>query len=244
MILAILQARMSSTRLSGKVLKPIMGRPMIELQIERIHRCRRIDRLIVATSTNSEDKAIIELCSKLCVESYCGSLENVLDRFYQAARGYRPDHIVRLTGDCPLTDPQVIDTLISFYIKQKCDYASNCHPPTLPDGLDAEVFTFSALEQAWKEAIDPREIEHVTPFITNRPNRFKIVNFEYQKDISDLRWTVDEPEDFELVIQIYEALYPVKPEFTFRDILRHLEIHPELMDINRFHKRNIKTLRD
>ncbi len=241
MILAILQARMSSTRLPGKVLKSIMGRPMLELQIERIHRSRMIDRLIVATSIESEDSAIANLCDQLGVDCYTGDLENVLDRFYQAAVKYQPDHVLRLTGDCPLTDPKMIDLLISYYLTQKCDYASNAKPPTLPDGLDAEIFFFDVLEQAWKEATSPREIEHVTPFITRRPKRYIIANYRYKDDISGLRWTVDEPEDFVFVNKVYEALYPVNPHFNTEDILALLKEQPELAEINKHHKRNIKT---
>ena len=241
MILAIIQARMSSTRLPGKVLKSILGYPMLELQIERINRCKKLDQFVVATSIQPEDRPIVDLCQRLGVASFAGSLENVLDRFYQTARKYQADHVVRLTGDCPLAAPELIDELVRFYSQQDCDYASNCRPPTLPDGLDAEIFSFSTLEQAWKEAKDPFELEHVVPFIIHRPERFRMVNYKYYKNISHLRWTVDEPEDFEFVRRIYEALYPMKPDFNTDDVLTLLEQCTELIDINRHHKRNIKT---
>ena len=239
MILAILQARMSSSRLPGKVLKPILRRPMLELQIERVNRCKAIDRLAVATSINNEDRAIVNLCNNLSVDYYCGDLNNVLDRFYQAARHFHADHIVRLTGDCPLIDPEFIDILISFYMEQRCDYASYCRPPTLPDGLDAEIFSFEALEEVWRRAEGPYELEHVVPYIIRHPEQFSIANWEYSDNLSNLRWTVDEPEDFELVRQVFEQLYPKNHAFDMKDILRMLEERPELKTINMHIKRNI-----
>ena len=239
MILGIIQARMSSTRLPGKVLKPILGRPMVALQIERLNRCKRLDKLVVATSIQPDDRPIVDLCQKLEVASYIGNLENVLDRFYQAAKKYQADHIVRLTGDCPLIDPEFIDILISFYMEQRCDYASYCRPPTLPDGLDAEIFSFEALEETWRRAEGPYELEHVVPYIIRHPERFSIANWEYSVNLSNLRWTVDEPEDFELVRQVFEQLYPKNPAFDTKDILRLLEERPELKTINMHIKRNI-----
>ena len=238
MILAILQARMTSSRLPGKVLRPILGRPMLERQIERILRSKRIDRLVVATSLNPEDDAIEALCRRLEVDCFRGDLQNVLDRFYQAARQYDPNHVIRLTGDCPLVDPVLVDKLVDFYLAQKCDYASNCQEPTLPDGLDAEVFSFTVLEQTWKEAELPSHLEHVTPFIRSNPERFKSCCYKYHKDLSHLRWVVDEPEDLEFIRQIYETLYPDEPEFETEDVLALLERKPELVKINRRFERN------
>ena len=233
---AILQARMSSSRLPGKVLKPILGRPMLELLIERLHRCRKIDRLIVATSARPDDAAIVDLCKRLGVDVFVGDLENVLDRFYQAARRYRSEHIVRLTGDCPLNDPKLIDSLIEFYFRQDCDYASNSRPPTLPDGLDAEIFRFQALEQTWREATDRYYLEHVTPFIVSQPGRFNLANYSYEENYSHLRWTVDEPEDFQFVELVYEALYHVNPCFGMKDVLALLKHRPDIHRINSHHK--------
>lgn len=238
MILAVLQARVSSTRFPGKVLKPLLGRPMLERQIERILSCKRIDQLVVATSINPEDDVIEALCNRLGIYCFRGDLENVLDRFYQVAKQYNPNHIVRLTGDCPLTDPVLIDELVDVYLAQECDYASNCQEPTLPDGLDAEVFSFASLEEAWKEAMLPSHLEHVTPFICSNPERFKATYYRYHKNLSHLRWVVDEPEDLEFVRRIYEILYPVKPEFGTEDILALLERKPELAEINKRFKRN------
>ncbi|MFX0200476.1 MAG: cytidylyltransferase domain-containing protein [Candidatus Hodarchaeota archaeon] len=236
--IAILQARMGSSRLPGKVLKPILGRPMLELQIERLRRCKRIDRLVVATSVSPEDQAIADLCHRIGVDCLRGDPENVLDRFYQAAKQYDPRHVVRLTGDCPLADPALIDDLVEFYLSNGCDYASNCHEPSFPDGLDAEILSFSALEQAWREAELPSHLEHVTPFIRAHPERFKIASYRYHTDLSHLRWVVDEPEDLEFVRRVYEALYPIKPEFGTEDILALLKRRPELLKLNEGIRRN------
>ncbi|MEJ2165384.1 MAG: glycosyltransferase family protein [Desulfobacterales bacterium] len=236
--LAILQARMSSTRLPGKVMEPILGRPMIERQIERLMRCRRVDQLIMATSNHPADDDLEILCRRLGVPCFRGDLENVLDRFYQAAKPYNPKHVVRLTGDCPLTDPRLIDELIDFYLESQCDYASNCQEPTLPDGLDAEIFSFAALTQSWQEAVLPSHLEHVTSFIRSHPERFKIGLYKYHKNLSDLRWTVDEPEDLQFAVKVYDKLYPADAEFCTEDILALLEREPELKEINCRFERN------
>ena len=238
MILAILQARYSSTRLPGKVLRPILGKTFLELQLERLKRSKKIDNLVVATSTGSSDHRIQQLCEHLKIECFRGSLNNVLDRYYQAAKKYKPSHIVRLTGDCPLTDPIVIDQCIEFYLKGNYDYVSNTVKPSFPDGLDVEIFKYSVLVKTWKSAILPSEKEHVTPFILKNPLQFKIGSFRQLKDYSDYRWTLDEPEDLELITQIFESLYPSKPNFTTEDIFQLLEKKPKLMNINNKFIRN------
>lgn len=216
----------------------ILGRPMLELQIERILRCKKIDQLIVATSINQEDDPIDTLCKKMEISCFRGDLANVLDRFYQAARRYRPQHVVRLTGDCPLTDPMLIDELIEFYLARKCDYASNCQEPTLPDGLDAEIFSFETLAQTWQEAKLPSHLEHVTQFMNSQPQRFTIASYKYHQDLSRYRWVVDEPEDLEFVRKIYEKLYPSNPEFRTQDIVALLKRNKKLVEINQRFKRN------
>ena len=176
MILGILQARASSRRLPGKVLKPILGRPMLERQIERLRRARRLDGLVVATSTDAGDDAIDALCRSLGVECFRGSLEDVLDRFYRAVLRHAPQSAVRLTADCPLADPAVIDRLVELHAAGGYDYTSNTLVRTYPDGLDAEVVALPCLEAAWREAALPSEREHVTPFIYNRPQRFRLID--------------------------------------------------------------------
>lgn len=232
MILGVLQARISSTRLPGKVLLPLIGEPMLTRQIQRIRRAQKIDRLVVATSEGKEDNPVEELCYGVGVDCYRGSLADVLDRYYRAAALYMPRHVVRLTGDCPLTDWHLIDRTIELAVDGRYDYASNTLNPTWPDGLDVEVATFEALETAWCEAVSPLEREHVTPFITRHPDRFSLGSLENHTDLSAMRWTVDEPRDYELVSRIYDALYPESPAFTTADILRLMSRQPELLELN------------
>lgn len=238
MILAVLQARFSSSRLPGKVLKQILGKPMLARQIERVKRSKLIDHLVVATSDTPSDDPIDYLCEEQGVECYRGNLEDVLDRFYHAARGHAPEHVVRLTGDCPLADPAVIDEVIGFHLKGEFDYSSNTLEPTFPDGLDVEICTFLCLEITWKEAMLPSQREHVTSFIHQQPERFKLGSFTQAENLSQLRWTVDESEDFKLVAEIYEALYPRNSAFTIRDILTLLESDTRLQTINTGYQRN------
>lgn len=238
MILAIIQARVLSTRLPGKVLKRILGKPMLKLQLERVLLATRIDKLIVATSVDPSDEKIKVLCEEMGIPCYRGDLDDVLDRFYQAAKTYDAQHVVRLTGDCPLIDPRVVDQVVEYYLAGGYDYASNTVTPTFPDGLDVEIFRFLALQKAWESALLPSEREHVTPFIRNHTDIFKIGAFRQDLDMSHLRWTVDEPEDFELVSLIYEKLYPSKPGFFTSDILDLLNTEPELIQINKCFERN------
>jgi glutamate-1-semialdehyde 2,1-aminomutase len=237
-ILAILQARVLSSRLPEKVLKPVLGKPMLARQIERVIRSKRIDQLVVATSTDATDDAIEALCLRINIPCFRGSLNDVLDRYYRAAKIWQPHHVVRLTGDCPLADPEIIDAVIDRCLAGSYDYVSNALQPTFPDGLDAEVFLFSVLEQAWKEATLPSQREHVTPFIHQQPERFFIGHYRNTEDLSHLRWTVDEPEDFDLVTRIYEALYLVNPEFRMHDVMSLLQQRPELAAINQEIERN------
>ena len=238
MIMAFIQARTSSTRFPGKVLKPILGKAMLELEVERARACRTIDRVVIVTSDLPEDRQIAELGKRIGIDVFCGSLENVLDRFYQAALKFKPDHIVRLTGDCPLIDAQVVDEMVRLYLEKKCDYGTNCMPPTYPDGLDAEIFSFKVLQEAWKEASLPSHLEHISLFFEEQPDRFKIENLAYSRDLSALRWTVDEPEDFEFVRVVFENLYREKPLFRMDDVLDLLRRKPELALLNKRFTRN------
>jgi len=233
MIVAILQARMSSTRLPGKVLKPILGKPMIERQIERLRLSNKIDRLVVATSNESGDDAISNYCQQINVGCYHGDLHNVLSRYYHAARAYQATTVVRLTADCPLADASVIDDVIEQHLTQGNDFTSNTKPSTFPDGLDVEVMQFSALEAAFKQTNDPFDCEHVTPYISKHPELFKIACHKHEPDLSHHRWTVDNREDFELVKFVYEQLYPQNPNFSTDDIYQLLERNPQVYDLNR-----------
>lgn len=205
---------------------------MLERQIERLRRAKRIDRLVLATSDRAEDDCVAQLAERVGVASHRGSLENVLDRFYTAATPYRPQWIVRVTGDCPLADWKVIDRCIDFALAGDFDYASNTLRPTWPDGLDVEVCTYAALETAWREAESAFETEHVMPFIARRPGRFRLGSFENSMDFSALRWTVDEPADLAFVRCIYGLLYPTNPAFTTDDVLALLEDKPDLARVN------------
>ena len=229
---AIVQARTASSRLPGKVLLPIMGVPMLVRQIDRLNRSREIGRLVVATSTDASDDPILDACDRAAVACFRGSPTDVLDRVVQAARPHRPESVVRLTGDCPLTDPSVVDQAIRMFDTGGYDYVSNITPPTFPDGLDVEVIRFECLEEAAKEATAPSHREHVTVFIRMNPARYRLGNLAWSIDLSHLRWTVDEPGDFEFVRRVYERLHPSKPDFTIDDVLCLIREDPAMDAIN------------
>ena len=237
-VLAILQARMSSSRLPGKVMADLAGEPMLARQVERLRRCRTLDRLVLATSTEPADDALAAMAPRIGIDCFRGSLDDVLDRFHAAAAGRGADHIVRLTADCPLADPALIDRLVELHVAGGHDYSSNTLTPGYPDGLDAEVMRTEALEAAWREATLPSEREHVTRFLYTRPDRFRLGSLAGDTDLSDQRWTVDTPEDLALVRAVYAALYPANPSFGTQNILDFLAAHPEIAALNRVHRRN------
>ena len=237
-VTAIIQARMASTRLPGKVMKEVLGRPLLSYLIERVRCCKDIEDVILATTLNYEDDPIASFGSNQGVDVFRGSENNVLERYYKAATSFGARHIMRITADCPLIDPELLDILIEYYFVQKYDYVSNAVNPTLPDGLDAEIFTFKALDYAHKHAVLPSELEHVTPYIRNHPEVFKTGNWTHHDDLSQLRWTVDEPEDFEFVRQVIEILYPVNRSFRMNDVLDIIHQRPDLAQINAHITRN------
>ena len=204
-VVAILQARCSSTRLPNKILKEIMGKAMIQHQLERVNRCKYIDQLVVATSTEQSDSKLEELCVKLNTSIYRGNLNNVLDRFYQTALITKADIVVRLTGDCPLADPDLIDEVIQMHIKEQNNYTSNVETETFPDGLDVEVFNFHDLKDAWDNACTTSDLEHVTPYIRNN-RKIKKGSYISKNNYSNYRWTVDEPRDLDFIKEIYSIL--------------------------------------
>ena len=238
MILAIIQARLSSSRLPRKVLKSILGKPMLLHQLERLQHSQIIDKLIVATSIEASDDSIEEMCVDNDIEVFRGSLYNVLDRFYQCSISYNPEHIVRLTGDCPLIDCEIVDQVIQYHLDEKSTYTSNCHPPTFPDGLDVEVFKFSALEEACRFAKLPSELEHVVPYIRNNLDLSDKRNFEFRVDLSTHRWTVDELNDLRFVKEVYAELYPKNKKFNMQSVLNLLKVKPYLKKINNHIVRN------
>ena len=232
MILAILQARLSSSRLPGKVMLPLLGRPMILRQIERLRRSRRIDRLMVATSTEASDDPLAAMLSAEGVDVSRGPLNDVLGRFVQAARPHRPDWIIRLTADCPLADPVLVDRVIGETLASGADYGSNALKPTFPNGLEAECVRFALLEALDAAPRTDAEREHVTFAIYREPGRHCLHSVESAEPLGHHRWTVDEPRDFALVERVYEALYPQDPAFTTADILAFLAAHPEISALN------------
>ena len=232
MILGILQARTSSTRLPEKVLAGVLGQPMLSRQIERLQRAERLDALLVATSAERGDDAIEELCGAIGTDCFRGSLEDVLDRFYRAAASRAPTHVVRLTGDCPLADPAVVDRVIARHLDGGFDYTSNALERSFPDGLDVEVVRMPCLAEAWREARLPSEREHVTPFLYHRPERYALGSVRNERDLGALRWVVDEAPDLAFVRRVYEELYPADPGFGMEDVLALLERQPEIAALN------------
>lgn len=204
MILAILQARMSSSRLPGKVLKTINGKPILAYEIDRIKQSKKIDKIVLATSMNPEDDLLETLAQENHIDCYRGDLQNVLKRFYDCASTYQADTIVRLTGDCPLIDPVIIDDVITLFQNEKADYASNAIERTYPDGLDVEVFSFQTLNNAYLNAQKENEKEHVTKYIHTHPESFKIAHLKNDIDYSYIRWTLDTIDDFYFFKYFYE----------------------------------------
>ena len=229
---------MSSTRLPGKVMAPILGRPMLMRQLERVGRAQCFDKLLVATSSSSSDDAIARLCADHAITCFRGALHDVMDRFVQAARPHSAEHLVRLTADCPLADSDVIDRVVEHHLNGGFDYTSNSRERTFPHRLDAEVCRYACLEQAWRDSTAPFEREHVTPYLW-ASGRFRVGQLCQETDQSHHRWTVDFQEDLELVREIYAALYPSDRAFTTDDVMRLLAERPELTVLNAARRRSV-----
>jgi spore coat polysaccharide biosynthesis protein SpsF len=230
-IVAIIQARMESTRLPGKVLMDIQGQTMLASVVRQVRRAKKLDDIVVATTDRPADDAIIEACRQLGVAGFRGDSEDVLSRYYHAARQHQAQVIVRITADCPLIDPGIIDQIVTVFRENDVDYASNTLTRSYPRGLDVEVFSMSALEQAWREADRQHYREHVTPFFYQNPGRFKLKAISCKDDYSHFRWTVDRQEDLELVREIYRRL-PVDHR-SWTEIVALVNATPELLEINR-----------
>ena len=239
-VVAILQARTSSSRLPGKVLAPILGRPMILHQIERVRRARATSRLIIATSLDPSDDALAALLRAISVSVHRGPKDDVLSRFADALEAHAPNatHVIRLTGDCPFAEPSVIDEVVGRHIETNSDFTSNALVPSFPDGLDVEVVRADVLRIAAREARLPSEREHVMPFVWSRPERFKLTTVRSPVDLSHLRWTVDTQRDLTLVTAVFEALYPGNPNFGTTEILDLFARRPELSQLNAGQDRN------
>jgi spore coat polysaccharide biosynthesis protein SpsF len=225
---------MGSTRLPGKVLRDIEGKPMLEWVIERLKMSKLVDQIIVAVASGEENKSIVKLCKSHGVSIFIGSEEDVLDRYYQAAKKFNADVIVRITSDCPLIDPQIVDKVINVYLenKNKADYVSNTLHRTYPRGLDVEVFTFKSLERAWKKAKKPYQREHVTPYFYENPRLFRCLNVRNEENLSSMRWTVDEERDLKFVREVYKRFKDKSTIPLMKDILEVLKKEPYLEQIN------------
>ncbi|MEC7840515.1 MAG: glycosyltransferase family protein [Chlamydiota bacterium] len=230
----IVQARMGSTRLPGKSMMEILDRPMLSYTLERLKRCKYADEIMVATTNHPRDKKIVDFCRSQNTYSFVGSEEDVLDRYYQAALASGADVIVRVTGDCPFVDPTLIDSIVDNFNQRypAYDYASNVMKRTYPRGLDVEVFSMRCLEQMNRYARAPEEREHVTLYVHNHPDRFKVMSITQDEDASFHRWTVDTEDDFKLAKLIIEELYPVKRDFSTKDILLAFEKNPKWIGVN------------
>ena len=236
MVLAIMQARTSSSRFPRKVLKPILGKPMIVHEWERLKRSACIQAIVLATSKDASDDDLAGICQSYGVKVFRGCLDDVLTRYYQCALMESPDHVVRITGDCPVLDHDVVDKVIRQHMDEGNDYTVTTN--NFPDGLDTEVLKFTALKKAAEEAMLPSEREHVTPYIRNHPDIFQIGYTEADGNWSTERWTVDEPRDFSFIEKIYESLYSAKADFNMYDVLELLRKRPELREINQGIGRN------
>lgn len=234
-VVAIIQARMSSTRLPGKVLLDLGGRSVLSRMVERVKGSKLVTRVVIATTIDPTDNPIIELCQQENIDVFRGSLPDVLDRYYQAARFYDAHIVVRLTGDCPLIDPQLIDQTITALIDQNADFSCNRLPPpfhrTYPIGLDVEVCTFAALEKAWREAVEKHDREHVLPYLYEVEGRFKVVQLNHTEDLGSLRWTLDTHEDYSLLCEVIHRLGN-RNDFSWLEVLELFHQDPELASIN------------
>ncbi len=231
-VVAIVQARMGSTRLPGKVLKEIDGETMLARVVQRLSRSNLVDELLVATTDRPVDEAIVEECRRCSAQVFQGDENNVLDRYFRAAQLSKAEVVVRVTSDCPLIDPEVTDKTIAAFLEQTPDYASNCVVRTYPRGLDTEVMTVQALERAWRAADQPYHRMHVTPYLYEHPGEFKILSVTGEADFSQHRWTVDTPEDLEFVRAIY-ARFKDRDDFRWPDVLALLDREPALTELNR-----------
>lgn len=235
-IVALVQARMGSTRLPNKVMKPIGEIPMIELLLSRLSKAEEISQIVVATAVDERNKPLVAHVNQLGYACEQGSENDVLDRFVQAARTHQADVVVRITGDCPLVDPVLVDDTIRQFTKANVDYFSNTNPPTYPDGLDIEVCTFSALEKAWQETNKPFDREHVTPYLREN-EQFTRASIQHHEDLSALRWTVDEAADFAVIEAVFQHFHPCT-DFSWQEVLALQKQQPNIFDKNQHLIRN------
>lgn len=254
-IITIIQARTGSSRLPGKVLLPILNRPLLLRMIDRVKNSK-LENIIIATSKSPADDIIERLCDQEEIVVYRGSNEDLLDRHYKAALPYHPDAVVKIPSDCPLIDPNVINRVLKYYLDYHYifDYVSNLHPGSYPDGNDVEIMSFKALSKAWDSASKSYEREHTTPYFWENPDIFQIGNITWETGMDysmTHRFTIDYEEDYIFIKKVYEELYPANPMFSLEDILLLLKRKPEIFNINkkfaginwyRYHLNELKTI--
>lgn len=235
--IVIIQARMNSERLPGKVLLPLAGKPMLGRIVERIRTCKRIDDLIIATTKNPIDDIVVTVAKTSGCAVFRGDEYDVLSRYYYAATTMNANVVIRITADCPFIDPFIIDEMVKRFKKRNtgnntCDYLSNIVKRTFPRGLDVEIFRYDILEKIFKVATDITHREHVTMYIHMNPKEFAIENYEANENMSSLRWTVDEKADYSMAVKVYDYLFPQNNNFRYNDILKLMQQHPEISVIN------------
>jgi spore coat polysaccharide biosynthesis protein SpsF len=231
-IVAIIQARMGSTRLPGKVLKDLGGETVLARVVARVRRSQEIGEVVIATTREPEDEAIVDECRRLSARVFRGEVHDVLDRYYQAAKEEKAEAIVRITSDCPLIEPEITDATIRAFLDSRPDYASNVLERTYPRGLDTEIMIWDALSRSWREAKQPHQREHVTPYIYENAGRFTLLSVKGDIDYSSHRWTLDQPEDLAFLRAVYERMGD-DGGFSWRDVLALLEREPGLIELNR-----------
>lgn len=240
MISAIIQARVDSTRLPNKIFAEIEGQPLIWHVVNRLKKSKYLDSIIIATTVNPNDDKIEEWATENQIKFFRGSEDNVLKRYYDAAKHFNATEIVRITADDPFKDYQIMDQVIEKFYAENADFACNNKPPSFPEGLDIEVFRFAAIERAYMNAKTNFEKEHVTQYFYKNPDLFKISTTSYHKNISYLRWTIDEDDDLEMARKVYKNLYYINENFLMNNILELIENNPEISSIN--NKVNRSTL--
>ena len=238
MISAIIQARVSSTRLPNKIFAEIEGKPLIYHIVNRISRSKKVDNILIATTINPADDTLIDWAKKNKIQYFRGSEDDVLDRYYNASKSIKADIVARITSDDPFKDPTILDNVINLLLEKKLDFACNNNPPTFPEGLDIEVFTFEALEKANTRSNDGFEREHVTQYFYRHPELFRQGNYFNASNLSKLRWTIDTEKDMEMAKVIYRELYKTDEIFLFEDILELLKRNPHIVEINSSVKRS------
>lgn len=228
---------MGSTRLPNKVLMDLAGKGNLERVIERVQNSQYITDIVVATTICKHDLPIVKLCAEKNISVFCGSENDVLDRYYQCARLMNPEHVVRITADCPMIDPEVIDKVVSTHLESGADYTSNTLKTTYPDGLDVEIMKYSVLKDAWIHADKLSQREHVTQYIIHNDSYMKM-SVENDVDYGGERWTLDTQNDYEFIKSVYDSLYVENPNFKMQDVIDYLNKFPELREINSDSNRN------